>query len=284
MSSERDRLVERRDLVERDLEELAAQVAEGEIDDVTADRLRGTFQAELDALEAALRSQPEPPPDGAGAAQVTAGRRQRVGSSPQPPAAPESPSGEPRSPRRIVAGAVLLIVLFSVAIALAARDATDDAEPQSSPGELLVDPASVSDEQLEAVVAANPNINGMRMALADRYFAGEDYGAALDHYLYIADNNPTAAEETKALGRVGWMAYRTGLAEEADQYVAASLAIDPHNPEALVYRGFVTLYGIGDVAAAIPQLELALGLPNLSTNVISQIDDAIADARNRLQP
>jgi tetratricopeptide (TPR) repeat protein len=144
---------------------------------------------------------------------------------------------------------------------------------------LTVDPASVSSEELEAVVAANPNINGMRMALADRYFAAEDYGSALDHYLYIAENNPTADEESKVLARIGWMAYITDQPEAAEDYVLASLRIDPTNAEATLYLGFITLYGLGDAEGAIPQLEAALELPNLSPSVVSQVEAALEEAR-----
>ena len=88
-------------------------------------------------------------------------------------------------------GSLIIIALLSVAIAFAARDtgspADEAAASSSSPGALTVDPDTVSNEQLEAIVASNPNIIGMRMALADRYFDAEEYGSALDHYLYIAE-------------------------------------------------------------------------------------------------
>ena len=264
MTTDRDDLAERRDLIRRDLDELAAQVEKAEIGAATADRLRANYQAELELLDSALRELPEGPHEPAGAAD-----------------APEIVAPHSRSPRRMVVGSLVVITALSVAIGFAARDA----EPQnsqpisSSPGELIVDPATVSNEQLETVVAANPNINGMRMALADRYFAAEDYGAALDHYLYIADNGPSPEEATKALARIGWMAYISGLADEAKTYVEASLTADPTNAEATLFLGFITLYGLGDAETAIPQLEAALDLPNLSANVISQIEDALTEAR-----
>ena len=282
MSSDRDRLLERKGLVEQDLAELAAQLEDGEIDAATSDQLRATYEIELEQINERLRSQTAHETDANGP--VVSVEDEDGGAPPPVPTSSTSAGGRRRSPQRVVAGAVVLIAVFSLAIFLAARDATEDEAPQSSPGDLIVDPASVSNEQLEAVVAANPNVNPMRMALADRYFADEDYGSALGHYLQIAENDPTPAEETKALAHVGWMAYRTGLAQEAEQYVEASLAIDPSYREALLYRGFITLYGIGDVARAIPQLEVAQGLPNLSANVISQIEDALGDARNRLDP
>jgi len=109
--------------------------------------------------------------------------------------------------------------------------------------------------------------------------SAEEYGSALDHYLYIAENNPTADEESKVLARIGWMAYITDQPEAAEDYVLASLRVDPANAEATLYLGFITMYGLGDVEGAIPQLEAALELPNLSPSVVSQVEAALEEAR-----
>ncbi|MDH3307962.1 MAG: hypothetical protein OEO77_10640 [Acidimicrobiia bacterium] len=266
MTTEWRRLVERRDVVARDIEELAEQVVEGEVDADSAEDLLVAYRQELDSLNAELKDMP-------GEAKT--------------PASVASPLAQPktRSPRRVLVGALILIIALSAAIAFAARDTT--AEPElasSSPGALTVDPSSVSNEEMEAVVAANPNINAMRMALADRYFAAEEYGAALDHYLYIADNNPTPAEESKALARVGWTAYVTGLPEAAEQYVLSSLEVDPTNSEATLFLGFITLYGLEDAEAAIPQLEEALSIPGLPPDLLAQVEQALVDARQGVAP
>ncbi len=268
MSAQRDRLLQRREVVTRDLAELSVQLDEGEIDENTAERLREGYQTELATLEAELNALPSP-----------------VKEAPTDVEQPEPAEPSTRSPARMVAGTLIVAVVVAAVIGFVMRDAEPDPGGSSTaPGGLIVDPASVSNEELEAVIAANPNINGMRMALADRYFEAGDYSPALGHYLYIADNAPTPAEETKVLARIGWMAYRTGLADEAASYLDASLTVDPANAEAIVFRGFVSLYGLDDPAAAIPQLEAALELPNLSDNVIGQIEDALRDARSREAP
>ncbi|MBT8197264.1 MAG: tetratricopeptide repeat protein [Acidimicrobiia bacterium] len=274
MTSERKRLVERRDLVTRDLEELAEQQDLGEVDPDTAARLRAAYKTELDSLEASLADFPEEPDE-----------------RPATPPPDEAPAPTPATPARpvsqIVKVSLVIVVVLTGAIFLAARgdgsgdQTTVQSAPGESPGELTVDPNAVSSEQLEAIVAANPDIVGMRMALADRYFEDEDYGSALDHYLYIAENAGEAVDEAQALARIGWMAYRTGLHIEADEYVRTSLELDPSNAEAALYRGFITMYGLEDVEAAIPQLEDALELPNLSVNVVAQINDALEEARGR---
>lgn len=269
MTSERARLIERLNVVRRDLAELAEQVQSGEIDDVTAGRLRQGYEEELGRIE-----------------DLVGPTQEDAGPTPEPESEPETASVAPqvrpaRSPRRVVVGAVVLVGALTTAIFFAAQGAEPDPDSVGSdgPGALTVDPASVTNEQLEAVVAANPDITAMRMALADRYYEAEEWGSALDHYLYIAENTTNPAEETKALARVGWMAYITEQAEPADEYFSRALAIDPTNSEAILFRAFNTMYGLDDPAGAIPQFEAALALPNISDNVVSQIEASLEEAR-----
>lgn len=277
MTTERTELVERRELVKRDLEELGTQVEEGEVTAATAERLRSAYLAELDSLDHAIRDLPAP---------EAASARERRPEARSKGNGEDGPSAGGRSPKAIIVGSLVIVAILSVVIAFAARDSSprEQEGAEVGTGELTIDPDSVSNEQLEEVVAANPGIIGMRMALADRYFDAEEYGSALDHYLHIADNATDPTDESKALARIGWMAYITGLPQEADRYVAASLRVDPANAEGVLYRGFVTLYGLGDAAAAIPELESALQLSNLSANVVSQIETALDEAREATTP
>jgi len=262
--TDRRALEDRLALARRDLEELDEQVDIGEIDPETAEGLRATYQQEYDQAAAALGNVP----------QTTMGRSGE---------APPHAQTQPRSGRRAIVGSVLVVVALSVAIFFAAQDIAPDATPagtaSSSPGGLSVDPASVSNEQLEAVVAENPDINAMRLALADRYFEAQEYSAALDHYLFIAENNPTPAEEGRALSRIGWMAYVTGQPEAAQQYVQTSLTADPTNDEAKLFLGFILLYGLEDPQGAIPWLEEVAAIPNLPPSIQSEVDQALAEAR-----
>ncbi len=274
MGGDRGRLVERRDLVSRDLEELDAQVDVGEIAPETADRLRAAYRAELDSIDARLSDTAEPDPEPAEEATPPAG-------------AVADGTRRRRSPRAVLLWSLLAMGVLTVAIALAARGtASEDVGPAvaSGPGDLTVDPATVSNEQLEAVIAANPDIIAMRVALANRYFEAEDYSAALDHYLYIAENASDPMHESQALARIGWMAYVTDLPQEAEQYIQASLRIEPANAEATLFLGFVTLYGLGDAEAAVPQLEAALELSNLSSDVVGQLEAALEEARSGATP
>jgi tetratricopeptide (TPR) repeat protein len=266
MTSERSRFEERRDVVRRDLLELDTQRETGEMAIDTAERLRQTYESELDALDSALARLPEEP------------------SEPSSGQQSESKEEPPRKSWRRVIGSIVIIGGVIVVLAMAANNAENAQPVSASPGNLTVDPSSVSNEEMEAVVAANPEVNGMRMALADRYFAAGEYGAALDHYLIIAENDPTPDEESKALARLAWIAHQTGLDDAAEEFARSSLDIDPNNAEAKLYIGFITLYGLGDAEAAIPQLEAALEIPNLSAGAISQIEDALDDARGGGSP
>lgn len=263
--SDRRQLEERLEIATRDLTELAEQVEAGEIDEATAETLRTNYQAEVDSVEAELESLPAP-------------NKKQIAESEPPPTGMQS-----RSTRRAVVGSVLVIAALSVAIFLAAGDIDSSpattAAGSAAPGGLTVDPDSVSNEQLEEVVAQNPTINAMRMALADRYFEEEDYGNALDHYLTIAGNNPTPAEEGRSLTRIGWMAYTTGQPEAAEQYLQTSLTVDPTNDETKLFLGFVLLYGMEDPDAALPWLEEVAEIPELPPSILAQVETAIAEAR-----
>jgi thioredoxin-like negative regulator of GroEL len=266
---DRKHLEERLEIAERDLTELAEQVESGEIDEATADTLRAGYQAEVDEVSEQLGSMPSPQ-------KPTASR---------PGSTPESPTGpQPRSTRRAIIGSVLVIAALSVAIFLAAGDINPDttttaAAGSQAPGELSIDPNSVSNEQLEAVVAQNPGINAMRLALADRYFEQQSYSQALDHYLVIADNAPTPAEEGRVLSRIGWIAHVTGQPEAAEQYLQTSLTIDPTNDETKLFLGFVLLYGLEDAEAAIPWLEEVAAVPDLPPVILQEVEAALSEAR-----
>ena len=100
MTAERDRLRERHELAVRDLEELQEQVEAGEIDDATAANLRAGYERELSQVEALLGDLPS-------------------SESRQAPPLPERPVEKPRakgegdakgrSPKRVAAGAVVLL-------------------------------------------------------------------------------------------------------------------------------------------------------------------------------
>lgn len=252
-------LEERRGHVAQDLVELAAQVAAGEIDPATARRLEDAYRSELVAIDAALAE----------------------------PAGSDEASTEPAagvSMRRAVIGTGVLIALFTVAIAFIGGDTVPsqqgaaagvDATPGATAGGSL--------ETMEQIVAANPGNVGLRLAVADAYFQREQYSEALSHYLTVLDGDPTPAEESIALGRVGWMAFLTGQRDAADEYLNLSLEADPSNLEGSLFLGYVRYFGFDDPAGAIPLLETVLEYPNLGTELRSEVEETLATARARVE-
>jgi cytochrome c-type biogenesis protein CcmH/NrfG len=246
-------LEERRRHALRDLEELAEQVAAGELDEATAQSLREGYEAELAAVK-------------------------------QPAAGPEpgSPS-EGRSARRAVAGSLLLIGALTVVILLAAETfrSDGDAGSQASPDVTAIDAATI--EQMEEVLASHPDSPGMRLALADLYFEQGDFGSAIDHYLVAAAGEQTPEEESRTLGRIGWMAYSTGQLDPAVGYLRASLEADPGYSEGKLFLAMVLFEGFGDAAGAIPLFEEILELPDLQGDIRRAVEAAVEEARSAVE-
>lgn len=129
----------------------------------------------------------------------------------------------------------------------------------------------VSNETMEAVIAANidnPQINGMRLALAERYYEAGDYSDAFPHYLAVAQSSDaTDAEAITALIRLGWMAWDGNAeADTAIDLFDQALAIDESSTVALYLKGQVMWCGKEDNDTAAALFQQALGDPDLSSN------------------
>ena len=241
-------LQERRRHALRDLDELSEQVEAGELDEATAERLRAAYRAELEAVDQELQ-------------------RSESHSSPQA-----------RSSRRAMAGALLLIGAFTVIIILASQALrSEGGTSQQADDVAAIDPSTL--EQMEELVAAQPDSPGMRLALADFYFGQGDYLSAIDHYLALASMELSPQEESQTLGRIGWMAYSTGQTDPAVEYLTASLDADPDNIEGKLYLGIVRLFGLEDAAGAIPLFEEVLALPELGVEIRAEVGDLLEQAR-----
>lgn len=231
--------------VEADLADLDVQVAAGELDDETAGRLRETYERE----RLAILETPEGEPDESGT----------------------------RHRGRVVVGTLLVLVAVAAAGIAVALSATD-----RGPGDLItgdvpgVDLASITNEDLEEVVADFPEIVGMRLALADRYFNDGDFSSALGHYLTVLDLEPA---NPRALASIGWMTYLSGEPEIGARYVEQALAVDDEFPQAHYFLGAIRLLGLGDAAGAIGPLERVLTFDGVPAEVRSQTEQLLAEAR-----
>jgi tetratricopeptide (TPR) repeat protein len=131
------------------------------------------------------------------------------------------------------------------------------------------------------VIAANPDIpqiNGMRLALAERYFEEGDYRSAFPHYLEVAQNGAaTDAEATTALIRLAWMAYDgNGEIEAAIALFDQALAISPDSEAAQYLKGQVLWCGAGEYEAASDLFRAVLDNEGLDPSTRDEVEADLA--------
>ncbi len=106
---------------------------------------------------------------------------------------------------------------------------------------------------MEAVVAQNPEVVGMRLALARRYFNAGDFSRALDHYMIILSQE----QHPEALANVGWMTYMSGRPDIALGYIEAALQRQPGSLAALWLLANIQ-HALGNYAEAAEALAVVL--------------------------
>jgi tetratricopeptide (TPR) repeat protein len=241
--------------VERDLAEVDEQLVAGELDVATADSLRATYRQELVRLNDDL----------AGADDDVAAQ-----------------AGPDR--RRLLAGVAVVAVGFIAVTVLLLNMVTARA-----PGELVtggiatdvvqggLDLTSVSNEEMEAVVAENPEIVGMRLALAGRYFEAGEFDDALPHYMTVLEQDE---DNPEALSSVGWMTYLSGRPDVAESFVVRALDIAPEYAQAYWFLGNIRLFGLDDAAGSIGPFEHLLEFESIPDDVRLQAEEFLAEARS----
>lgn len=262
-----DLLAERRDQALRDMVELDRQVAAGEVDAAEAEGLRARYEQDAaDAVQALRAPVPAPAPPrrrsrATRLAYVTAGLAAAVAAGVLLPPAVRS-----RPPGGFVTGNEM------GATAAATPAATAPPAPARMPNL-----ADISDAELEAAVAANPDVAVMRLALANRYTDEGRYGEALVHYRRVLELDPGNAQAT---ARTGWILLQSGQPQQAAQLVAAARRADPSLLEALWFDANIRLYGMNDPAGALAVLAEMRARPNLPASVAQQVSDLEAQARS----
>ncbi len=247
---------ERRDQVERDLAEVDLQLAAGDLDEETAVRLRAAYRAELAAADRELRDL-------------------ELGTGPLPG----------RSRRRVVIGtALMLVALGGIALLAAQALVLRPGGPITglNVADDPVDLSRVSTEQMEAVINANlddPKINGMRMALANRYFEQTEFSDAFRHYQAVLENEPTTVQAAQALGRMGWMTYQSGEPELAHDTLVRALEVDPDYGEGSYFLALVLLCGLDDHERAAGLLAEVRARADLPVELVPEVEEALAIAR-----
>jgi len=184
-----------------------------------------------------------------------------------------------RRRRRAVLGTAAMVIALGVVVATAAT-LLQGAEPPVTLPEIEEDPERWSNQTMEAVIAANvdhPQIDGMRLALGDRYFEAGDYRSAFPHYFAVAESaQADQAQAGLALTRLGWMAFDgNGDVDTALRLIDTALDLVPEAPLTLFLKGRVIWCGQDDPDAAIALFERALEIPGLDEEVAETIGQDI---------
>ena len=247
----RTRLEQQRDQALTDLRDLEAQVSSGEIDASVALGLRSRYEVEApDAMQAIDRLEPA--------------------------------SSERGSRRRVFIGAGAFIAVATV-VTITLVSAV---EPRPEGGyvtggvaaevveEAPVDLSSITNEEMEQVVAANPEILPMRLALARRYVEAGDFSTALPHYLFVLDRETDPA----ALRYVGWMTYVSGDAVTGAALLRESLAILPGDTLAQWFLANALFDGTGETTEAILLLQAVIDSDRAPDEIVAQAQRMLDEA------
>ena len=193
--------------------------------------------------------------------------------------APDSPSSQRA---RLVTGGIVLVVALAGIIVVAASSLQDRSGAEAGVANFDVeDLDDVSNETMEAVVAANidhPQINGMRLALAERYYEINDHRSAFPHYLAVAES-PLAdpPEVVTALVRLGWMAFAgNGEVDAALSLIDEALEIDPDSQVGQFLKGQILWCGAGDARAATELFDKLLSDPELPADSRGEVERSLA--------
>jgi tetratricopeptide (TPR) repeat protein len=129
---------------------------------------------------------------------------------------------------------------------------------------------------METVVAQNPEIAGMRIALAERYAEEGNISKAVEHYMIVLELEP---ENAAALARVGWLTFVSGEAELAEPFVVRALVIEPDYPQAYWFLANIR-FELGDMAGVVEPLELLLAYESIPTDVRAEATTMLEEARS----
>jgi hypothetical protein len=131
------------------------------------------------------------------------------------------------------------------------------------------DLSQVSNEEMEAVITANPDVVPMRLALVERYLRAADGEATLDtarsqlekarfHAGEAAARATTTADHARALRDLGWSTARLDDPTTGAKLLEESLAEAPDNADAIWFLANVRFNGLHDAAGAAPLLAALL--------------------------
>ncbi len=196
------------------------------------------------------------------------------------------PRGRRRSTLR--AGTIGLGALATAGLVIAGASSAT-ARPSLSgpvgsvPGTAVRDLSQVTNTEMEAVVAKNPNVIGMRLALAERYLDAGDVAAAVRHTATAIDLPGTDQDYERALRLHGWASALSGAPTAGADYLKAAIALSPTDRDALFFLAKVQFEGLHDPAAAREVLDRLAALPMDAAQraVVQALSDQVDQALTR---
>jgi cytochrome c-type biogenesis protein CcmH/NrfF len=253
--------------VDRDLEEVERQHAAGEIDEATLLALAATYQRERSLRVAQLEAISHPDHEAS----------PEAGDLVEPEDA--SPATAAKGPgRRRLAGAAVLTI-GALAVTVLAVNSADRSDNDATAGVVdapAIDLEDVTTEQLEAVVAANPDVIGMRLALAQVLMQEDDLQRAVFHFGQVLERE----RHPEALAWLGYISFTVNEAETAENYLVEALELQPNYPQAQWWLANVRYVGFGDAAGAIGPLEALLVFDNVPADIREAAVELLAQARD----
>ncbi len=123
------------------------------------------------------------------------------------------------------------------------------------------DLSAVSDEEMEAVIAQNPSITPMRLALIERYLREGNLEKAKEHAQLALDNNPSAADRQQALKYLGWATATLGDPHAGADLLGQSITMNPTDLDAKWFLANVKLTQLDDATGAATLLREILAQP-----------------------
>jgi predicted Zn-dependent protease len=170
-------------------------------------------------------------------------------------------------PRVIALVALLLGVLLAGGWALAVRSTSEPPPPVTL----------TPQQQLESIVAAEPDNIEARRRLGDLHFEADRFENALEQYLVVLERFP---QQAQTLARAGWIAFEGGDSATGHRLVSESLSIAERDPEALWYLAQIRLYGLDDAKGAVAPLRRLLKRDDLSAGLRRDARRLLAAARD----
>lgn len=258
MTLEAARIRERLAQADRDLAEVGQQVAAGEIDDEIAARLRATYEQERDRLLDQLAAGGDVVVEDIPASTITG--------------------------RRLAGAAILIIAAAGLTFGVVTAVGNGEPGAEGVAAEVVagegVNLDDITNEQMEEVVAQNPDIPAMRLALADRYFGAGEFSNALGHYMYVLET--LGVQDAGALANVGWMTYLSSQPDVAASFVERSLEIQPDGGIVFWYLANIRFVGLGDAAGSIEPLQRLLDYDDLPEELRSEAEALLSQAEAAL--